>query len=315
VPFRMLAGLPLTQSHWAKIVRDMPWNTLRLNLNTAARHKVFGDREMTDYVVAKLGDPAEVRRHNVFPYQLLTAFQNLDDGIPPAVRNALQDAMELACDNVPKFEGGVVACIDTSYSMQHPITGQRDPGATSKTRCIDVAALIGASLVRKDPLGLLLPFDTTVHSAVAVNPRDSIMTNATKLAQFGGGGTDCASALRTLNGLAGNRPRAVVYVSDNESWYNPAGTNRFGLGTGMAAEWLAYRRKVPRAKLVCIDLVTNATTQVLDDHDVLNIGGFSDAIWPVIDRFVRGERVDFVGEIEAVDLDGHRPAAEPDSEQ
>ena len=52
---------------------------------------------------------------------------------------------------------------------------------------------------------------------VRLNPRDSIMTNAEKLADIGGGGTACSAPLRLLNHEKA-RVDMVIIVSDNESW-------------------------------------------------------------------------------------------------
>jgi 60 kDa SS-A/Ro ribonucleoprotein len=290
-----------------------------MNLNTFERHGVLKDQKVVDELARKLADPDEVRRNNAFPYQLLTSFQNVNATIPAKLRNALQDAMETATENVPRFDGGVAVCIDTSGSMQSSATGYRQ-GATSKTRCVDVAALVGASIARKNDDTTLVPFDTRVHATHTLNVRDSIMTNAQKLANFGGGGTDVASAMRLLNTLVGNRPKTVIFVSDNESWYNEGGNGLYYRGSGLAHEWAAYKKKVPGAKLICIDVVANRTTQVVDSGDVMNIGGFSDKVWPLIERFVKEGNTDFVKLInETVSLESptvvlEEPISEADGE-
>jgi hypothetical protein len=48
--------------------------------------------------------------------------------------------------------------------------------------------------------------------------------------------------------------------------------------------------------------VPNTTTQIKDGQDILNIGGFSDSIWPVIEKFSRGVKTTFAGEINDVTL-------------
>ena len=60
------------------------------------------------------------------------------------VRDALQDAMEIAIENVPEIDGKVYVFPDVSGSMHSPVTGYRK-GATSAVRCIDVAALVAAA--------------------------------------------------------------------------------------------------------------------------------------------------------------------------
>src|SRR5690606_31204064 len=109
----------------------------RMNLNTFARHGVFEDRKLTKLIANRLRNPNNVKRARAFPYQLMAAFTNADDTIPRKVREALQDAMEVATRNVPAIEGKVWVLPDVSGSMQSPATGYRK-GATSKVRCLDV---------------------------------------------------------------------------------------------------------------------------------------------------------------------------------
>lgn len=59
-------------------------------------------------------------------------------------------------------------------------------------------------------------------------------------------------------------------------------------GTAMMAQWEQLRRRNPKARLVCIDLVPNTTTQALEREDILNIGGFSDVVFEVIAGFAAG---------------------------
>jgi 60 kDa SS-A/Ro ribonucleoprotein len=54
------------------------------------------------------------------------------------------------------------------------------------------------------------------------------------------------------------------------------------------AEWQKFRGRNPNAKLACIDIQPNATVQARGD-DVLNVGGFSDAVFDALAAFVRGE--------------------------
>src|SRR5690606_16731700 len=124
-------------------------------------------------------------------------FLNADQSVPERLREALQDAMETSIGNVPEIDGKVVICPDVSGSMQMAVTGYRK-GATSRVRCIDVAALVAAAFLRKNREARVLPFEVNVVD-IQLNPRDSVMTNATKLAKIGGGGTNCSAPLAKLN--------------------------------------------------------------------------------------------------------------------
>src|SRR5687768_16012990 len=91
------------------------------------------------------------------------------ESLPLAVREALQDAMEVAIGNVPGIPGKVYVFPDVSGSMRSPLTGVRK-GASSKVRCIDVAALVAAAILRKNPEAEIIPFESDV-AKVSLNPR------------------------------------------------------------------------------------------------------------------------------------------------
>lgn len=294
VPFRVLTNCNLTVDHWTQIAKDMPWNTLRMNLNMLSRNGVLKDEAVVAELAAKLRDAEEVRKSNAFPYQLLTAYLATTD-VPVKITNALQDALEAATTNVPSFGVKTAVCIDVSGSMSSAITGNRG-SVTSKTRCVDVAGLIAATILRNNEEAGIVPFDTGVHQA-RINPRDSVMSNAKKLATYGGGGTDCSSALKHLNS-EGEKFDLVIVVSDNQSWVDFSN----GRYTGMNAEWVKFKRKNPKAKLVLIDLQPYGSTQVQDDKDVLNVGSFSDEIWEIIANFANGNKDNFVSAIENVEI-------------
>ena len=299
VPFQMLTALELGTAEWTAIARRAPWQMTRMNLNTFARHGVFGQPGMTELIADRLRDPAKVAKARVFPYQLMVAYTmaNANADIPKEVCDALQDAMEVAIANVPAIEGRVYVCPDVSGSMSSPVTGYRK-GATTNVRCIDIAALVSAAVLRKNPSTQVLPFEQSVVK-VDLNSRDSVMTNASRLASVGGGGTNCSAPLELLN-----RRKAkgdfVIFVSDYESWVDAGG----GCGTATMREWSAFKQRNPDARLACIDVQPYRTVQAIEREDILNVGGFSDQVFDVISEFACGElNADhWIGVIESVAL-------------
>ncbi len=284
VPFQLLTSLSLGPAQWAQIAQHASWQTTRMNLNTFARHGVFDVPGMTELVAARLRDPKAIAKARVFPYQLLVAYlATRGTGVPAAIAEALHDAMEHATHNVPSLEGKKVwVLVDVSGSMSSPITGHRK-GATTAVRCVDVASLFAATMLRRNASAEVLCFDTAPRP-VHVERRDSVMTNARVLAAVGGGGTNTSSALAQLNA---QRVEAdlVIYVSDNESWID---AGRVGTHTATMAEWNRLAARNPGAKLVCIDLTPHAHTQAKGRQDILNVGGFSDKVFDVISAFVSG---------------------------
>ncbi len=298
VPFQLLTSAPLDTAAWCAIARQATWQATRMNLNTFVRHGVFAVDGMSELIAARLRDPLAIAHARVFPYQLLIAYQQAGDEVPLAVREALQDAMEIAITHVPAFTVPVVVCPDVSGSMDSPVTGQRGT-ATTAVRCRDVAALMAATVMRRNPLATVLPFSDRVNE-IPLNPRDSVLTNAARLAELPSGGTDCSLPIAELN-----RRRAtagvVILVSDNESWID---RNPHSRGTVLLREWQTFRARNPGAKLVCLDLQPNRTVQAPDRDDILNIGGFADAVFATIADFAAG-RLDaeqWVGVIEQIAL-------------
>ncbi len=286
VPFQMLTALPLGSRQWKEIAAHAGWTMTRMNLNTFLRHGVFEDGRMTRLIADRLADAGQIRKSRVFPYQLLSAFISARDDLPPEVREALQDAMEIATGNVPQFSGQVVVCPDSSGSMQSPVTGYRR-GATSKVTCVQVAALVASVILRQNRGARILPFHDRILKA-DLNPRDSVMTNARILSNLGCGGTNCSLPLKWLNR---HRVRAdlVIYVSDNESWIDTRRPSRWGTSpTEVLREWETFKQRNPKARLVCIDLQPYGSTQAPEREDILNIGGFSDQVFKVIEAFSKG---------------------------
>lgn len=307
VPFLMLTSTQLDKKQWEAIARSASWQTTRMNLNTFQRHGVFESKAMVKLIAAKLRDESEIARARVFPYQLLVAYRNTGSA-PMEIQSALQDAMEIATKNVPVIDGDVAVFPDVSGSMGSPVTGARGSATTTVT-CRDVAALVAATILRRNPGARVVPFKEDVVN-LRLNPKDSIVTIADKIAQCGSGGTNCSAPLRFLNqGKA--KADLVVYVSDNESWMDPNVTiNPWASGhtsspTSMMAEWEKFRVRSPKAKLACIDLAPNGSRQAPTRAEIINVGGFSDEVFTLLSEFHKGSGGNhWVKKIEAISLAG-----------
>lgn len=292
---------------WKGIARQMGPQALRMNLNTLLRHEVFGahgtDSEMIDYVAERIAAVDDIRRSRQFPYQFLTAYLNAADDVPQPIKVALQQAAEIACGNIPDLPGPIVIGLDVSGSMASPVTGHRGRGSTTKMRCVDVAALFAAAILRQNPASVVIPFDTAAYQP-KIDPQDSILSLAKRLAAYGGGGTDCSLPLAEANQRLAHRQFAgAVLVSDNQSWVR---VGQHG-STAVMTEWQKFvmnQRKlgVATPKLMCIDLQPYTTTQAPERTDILNVGGFSDAVFHLLSAFLSDDVNRFVAEVEAIEL-------------
>jgi 60 kDa SS-A/Ro ribonucleoprotein len=339
--FRFLDGAgKLTLDQWKEIVRNANWLTTLKSLQSWARRGVFADKDMTKLVADRLRNPELVKKARAFPYQIMMAYLATDapsqyttnwgrassseaTPVPPEVKNALQDAMEVATQNVPKMsDDAVYVCPDVSGSMSSgSVTGNRGT-ATSRVRPIDVAALMAACALRTNPNGEVIPFEGAVVDVnrIRLNSRDSVMTNAEKLSKIGGGSTNCAAPLHLLNQRKA-KGKVVMYISDYESWVDTGTAARYGSGAAdMLAEWEIFKKRNPDAKLICMDMTPRTTAQVTTRKDILQVGGFSDNVFNVVDSFLRANDSEdyWVKLIESIDLDAPvdtRPAKAEASEE
>ena len=192
-----------------------------------------------------------------------------------------------------------------------PITGRG--GKLSIISVVEGAALIACALLRQNKTATLIGFDSEqypshdiystrlipgVYSMDHLNPFDSIMTNVAKVNQ-NGGGTDCSLPFKWLN-QAGRNFQNIVVLSDYESW---SGSHRYSRGCAATAEWKRYSQR-HITQLACVDLQPQNTTQVPDQPGhVINVGGWNDQMFRVLERFFnQDKRVIFTDIISEVEL-------------
>ena len=104
-----------------------------------------------------------------------------------------------------------------------------------------------------------------------------------------------------------------MLVSDNESWVYQNRAFAYGSRrhTGVVTEWQKFVQNqvklqggdIQGPKLMCIDLQPSVTTQAPERSDILNISGFSDAVFNVIAAFLENDANHFVTEVETIHLD------------
>ena len=107
---------------------------------------------------------------------------------------------------------------------------------------------------------------------------------------YGGGGTNCSRPRQATN-VTHRRRKFVgcILISDQESWI---GAGRHGSTATMTAwqdfvknQVALHGREFVGPRLVGIALQPDTTTQAPDRSDILNVGGFSDAVFEVVAAF------------------------------
>lgn len=295
VPMEMLLGLNLSDAEWRRLIEQFTWSQLRQNINALNKHKALEEKADIARVAERIRDVDAVRKARPLPFQLLASYRATFGNVHHSITEAIQDAMEIAIEHVPTLTGDVWVCLDVSGSMGSPVTGQRGT-ATSAVRCSDAAALITSAVLRTSAGAEAIAFHTEAIPLTNINRRDSVMTIADQISNLPAGGTACSAPLQWLNAEKKSAD-LVIIVSDNESWAD-AGvavnhrswmSGSLSTTTALRVEWAILKKRCPNAKLVLIDLQPYVTAQALDEPDILFVGGFSDAVWGIVRKFLSGE--------------------------
>jgi 60 kDa SS-A/Ro ribonucleoprotein len=281
VPLALLTGLALSADAWKQVARQADWSDTRCSLNAFARQGVFQSRELTEVIARRLRDRRALEAARPFPHALLATLQHLDPRVPRSVDLALQDALDVAVSATPTIAGKVFVFVDVSASMAEPVTGRRGLGKSTVVRRVDLAALVAAAILRRNPTATVVPFhDESLD--LDLNPRDSVATNAARIATTLD--LHVAGAPPPLERLEEREHRGdlVVVVSDN-------GARPYVDPFGPLDAWDLFRQRNPGARLVCIDLSPTHAVHLPERADILHVGGFSDHVFDLLGDFARGE--------------------------
>jgi hypothetical protein len=136
-----------------------------------------------------IADPERVKSSRQLPYRYLSAYK-----AAPSLRwgQALEEALDLSTANVPKLRGRTLVLVDTSASMQTPLSDR------SSVHYVEAAALFGVALGRNAAKVDLYGFATgTFRHELAYG--GSVLRQTKQLVDRvgeAGHGTDIAGAVR-----------------------------------------------------------------------------------------------------------------------
>lgn len=313
VPFPLITSLPLDTEAWCHVARHAAWQALRMNLNTFARHGVFDVPGMTRLVADRLRDPEEIRRAGALPYQLLRAADyarfHVRRFVPPRhpwwqwqrpalLTEALQAAMEVAIGHVPTLPCKVYVCLDRPSRAWRGGVGEDANQVDDRGRS-DTMALLSTALLRVNRDAALVetgPWGRKVHGGDWYAPtlanwlRVACPTNSC--------GREALAELNHSRAKGG----LVVLISDGDAW-SPW---REGGPEGLMAQWEAFRARNPEARLACVHLAPDPMVEHPARDDILNVAGFSDAVFDLLALFASGgaRGAGLVESIERTPLDG-----------
>lgn len=290
VPFQMLTSLELTSQGWNELIKSLSYQQTRMNLNMLERNGVFSDYKNVRFIADRIGDKSLAKRSRLMPYQAYQAWKNTTkNGLPAQITTELEKSLIWSLESVPEIDGKTLVLVDVSGSMNSLVGGSK-----SSTTCAEVAGLFASALLFKNGKHNcdVKLFDTSLRRET-ISEGASVAENTQLIGRLRGGGTAIGYSFEQATRNAKDYKNIIV-VSDNESWSDYRGV--------LGQNFKEYTKVVRDAKLVCIDIVPNRTTQAVEGDNVLNIGGFNDNVFKVISDWLNGSEKNLVADIESFNL-------------
>lgn len=253
---------------WIKLIREKKIGYFALLRNL--RNIIEQAPEVITEAIETLTNPAVIKKSLVLPFRYLTAFeeiQKLTQGkVVREVLVALNRAVDIAVDNVPKFDGETLVVLDVSGSMREGGMGQKSPHI--------IGALFSAVLVKANNCDFMT-FDNGAKY-INLNPLDSTITIANTI-PFTGGGTDFHSIFRTIN----KKYDRIIILSDMQGWV--------GYHTP-TKDFAAYKNAKNANPFVYSFDLKNYGSMQFPEANVFALAGFSEKVFDIMKLMEQDKR-------------------------
>lgn len=270
-----------TPESWEKAFELMGYMALLRNLRNLT------NKGATDAVLKRaaqiIGDPKRVAKSKQLPFRFISAWRNLPSSAPRELKEALVRALDLSAGNLPELSGRTLVLIDTSGSMQQPVSGKSD------ILCSDTAATLGAIFASKID-GVVWAFATTAKE-VSIAPNTPVIEGTDKILAVGrnlGGGTNMGSALNEALRSSKRPFDRIIILSDMQAMddvYDPL---------------QRYRKQHPETAFYAINLAGYHVTVAPRDRRTIQLAGFSDRVLSWVKEMEQSSPVKAILDYEAV---------------
>lgn len=275
-------------ANWRELVEGGKLGYLALirNLNNILNAGVTDDW-VVSYLVPQLTNADKIHKSLVFPYQIYTAYKNLE------VREvntcfALDKAFRESVKNVPGLDGTSLVVLDVSGSMEDPISSR------SNMTIKEVCACYAAAVYLSNPNSEFIKFGTNAKQC-HYNRLDSVFMLIKKMQKNDdcGCGTDIISVWEMLD----QHYDRVFLFSDMQvmtpNWWG------YTKGTSAINVMNDYMRQYGRTHVYSVD-AGNYSTQISNPlrGDLTLLTGFSDKVFSFIKLLEDGENlIDYINSI------------------
>lgn len=220
-------------------------------------------------------DERLIKNSRVLPFRFATAYDEINKiGSSKEVRDvlmAINQALEVSVQNVPKFDGETLVVMDVSGSMMG--------------RASEIASLFGAVLAKANNCDVMT-FATNADYK-SYNPMDSVMSIRSSF-RYSGGGTNFKSIFQKAN----KKYDRIIILSDMQGWMGY---------TTPSSEFKSYKSKFGANPFVYSwDLAGYGTLQ-FPENNVFALAGFSDKVFDIM-KMMELDKKALYNEINAIQL-------------
>jgi hypothetical protein len=220
-------------------------------------------------------DEKLIKNSRVLPFRFATAYDEINKiGSSKEVRDvlmAINQALEVSVQNVPKFDGETLVVMDVSGSMMG--------------RASEIASLFGAVLAKANNCDVMT-FATNADYK-SYNPMDSVMSIRSSF-RYSGGGTNFKSIFQKAN----KKYDRIIILSDMQGWMGY---------TTPSSEFKSYKSKFGANPFVYSwDLAGYGTLQ-FPENNVFALAGFSDKVFDIM-KMMELDKKALYNEINAIQL-------------
>lgn len=254
------------------------------------------DDETFDMLMTLLVNKKMIKNSLVMPYRYLSALDALtgDSARVRKAKSALNQAIEISCDNIPKFDGKTLVVCDYSGSMGSTITDYRGKGSLfgallAKSNNADFmifgddAALIEYEL---DTPALKLAEEFMSH-----NSEGSYMYRHTTTKNGGKIQVGHGTNFNAIFERAAKKYDRIIIFSDMQGWRG---------GGAPYHSFKSYCTKFGKPKIYSFDLAGYGD-MMFPENDVYCLAGFSEKIFDIM-KLLETDKKALITKIESVKL-------------
>lgn len=186
---------------WEAIIPNMGYMALLRNLRNFEQAKV--EKSVLRGVADILADPEAVAKSRQFPYRFFSAWKASGSTFFGA---ALEAALDESVKNIPEFTGRTLVAIDTSGSMQSPVSGR------SQAMCYEVGALFASAVASRSESDLILYASSWEPISTEVSVLRTVDKVRGRIGRVGMGTETWPSVTQAFAKRPGGYDRIVVFT-------------------------------------------------------------------------------------------------------